>query len=92
MTQYTLHITEFARRELQELPRLIAQRITEKLDFFVSQPNPLKYSTKLRDPRYGHYRFRVGDYRVIFDVSSKGVLTILVILTIKHRKDVYRDI
>ncbi len=92
MAQYMLQFTEVARRELQKLPSALAQRIVEKLDFFINQPHPLKYAFKLRDPRYGQYRFRVGDYRIIFDVSSQGVVTILVILTVKHRKDVYRDI
>jgi len=89
---YILHVTEFACRELRRLPRAVAQRIVEKLDFFISQPDPLQYATRLRDSRFGRYRFRIGDHRAIFDLSHRGVITILVILTVKHRKDVYRDI
>ncbi|PIU83448.1 MAG: hypothetical protein COS68_03990 [Elusimicrobia bacterium CG06_land_8_20_14_3_00_38_11] len=34
----------------------------------------------------GMYRFRVGDYRVIFDVDKNNI----VILRIGHRKKIYR--
>ena len=40
---------------------------------------PLRYSLK------GHRRLRVGDYRVVYRIEKKTV----VIVAIKHRKDVY---
>ncbi len=30
--------------------------------------NPLQYAERLTDPALGGYRFRIGDYRVIFDI------------------------
>ncbi len=40
---------------------------------------PLRYSLK------GHRRLRVGDYRIVYRIEKKTV----VIIAIKHRKDVY---
>ena len=40
---------------------------------------PLRYSLK------GHRRLRVGDYRVVYRIEKKTV----VVIAIKHRKDVY---
>jgi mRNA interferase RelE/StbE len=41
---------------------------------------------KMVDPAFGTYRFRIGDYRAIFDIEGSD----LVILRIGHRRDIYR--
>ena len=53
--------------ELRKLPNNIQKRIAEKLRFFALSVDILKFAKKLRDRVYGEYRFRVGDYRIIFD-------------------------
>ena len=78
-----------ARLDLKHLPGTVAQRIIRKIHFFSQQHNPLTFAKPLRDFALGQYRFRVGDYRIIFDVDNRGEVHILLILRIKHRKDVY---
>lgn len=82
--------TQKALDDLACLDKQVAARILDKLDFFAAQNNPLLFAKKLVDYKMGSYRFRVGDYRVVFDVDRTGKITILVILAVKHRKDVYR--
>jgi mRNA interferase RelE/StbE len=48
--------------------------------------DPLRYATKLTDPKIGQYRFRIGDYRIVFDLREDE----LMILAVAHRKDIYR--
>jgi len=48
--------------------------------------DPFKYANKLTDPRLGSYRFRIGDYRVIFDLDGNKII----VLRVGHRKDIYR--
>ena len=48
--------------------------------------DPLKYARKLIDPKLGGYRFRIGDYRVVFDIENDEI----VVLRIGHRKEIYR--
>ncbi|HUD81721.1 MAG TPA: type II toxin-antitoxin system RelE/ParE family toxin [Patescibacteria group bacterium] len=36
--------------------------------------------------KVGDYRFRVGDYRVVFDLNKNKII----ILMIEHRREVYR--
>lgn len=79
-----------ALNDLQSLPKQIAKRIAKKIAFFSEQKNPLQFAKRLVNPDYGTYRFRAGDYRVIFDVDRKGQITVLLILSIKHRREVYR--
>jgi mRNA interferase RelE/StbE len=82
--------TKKAFSDLASLNKKDAKRILEKVSYFCGQNTPLKYAKKLKDPKYGTYRFRVGNYRVIFDIDKKGNIQILLILTIKHRKEIYK--
>lgn len=87
--KYKLRITQKAKNDLISLEKDIQKRIAKKLKFFISTDNPLEYAKKLKDARLGTYRFRIGDYRAIFDIDSEGNIIILIILRIKHRKNTY---
>ncbi|MDO8490288.1 MAG: type II toxin-antitoxin system RelE/ParE family toxin [bacterium] len=89
-TRYSLRIARAAQNDLAELDRKIASRIIDKLEFFALQEAPLRFAVKLNDFKYGTYRFRIGDYRAIFDVDAGGDIYILMILRVKHRKEAYR--
>ena len=89
---YNLVITNRAKKDILNLPTLEAKRITKKLRFFISSDDPLSYAKPLTNTEVAEYRFRVGDYRILFDVDSKGNITILTILTVQHRKDVYKNL
>ncbi len=83
---------EYSPKAIQDLSRLDKQtslRIVTKLDFFIEQANPLRWAKNLTSSRYGEYRFRVGEYRIVFDLAKDGSITILLILRIKHRREVY---
>ncbi len=78
--------TKQAVKDVSRLPKNYQRKILKKLDFFVKSGEPLKYAKKMVDSELGEYRFRIGDYRVIFDVET----SFLKILTIGHRREVYR--
>ena len=84
-----LQYSDQASEDLASLDLSVARRILDKLDFFVKQNNPLRWAKRLTSSQCGEYRFRVGDYRVIFDVAKDGTVTVLLILAIKHRRHVY---
>lgn len=75
-----------AKRSLNKLLPSVQRRVIEKLEFYARQENPLTFAEKLIDRKIGGYRFRVGDYRVIFDLKEKEIL----ILLIGHRREIYR--
>lgn len=75
--------------DLKNLPIKVSQRIIKKVDFFILQTNPLKFATALQGEFKGLFRYRVGDYRVIFRKSATGEITILTVLSIGHRKEIY---
>ncbi|MBU2495052.1 MAG: type II toxin-antitoxin system RelE/ParE family toxin [Candidatus Omnitrophota bacterium] len=73
-------------RQLSSLEKNVQKRIAEKLDFYLSQKDPVKFAEKLRDSYFGEWRFRIGDHRVIFDVEDDKII----VLKIGHRRNVYR--
>lgn len=73
-------------RQLAQLEKEIQQRILRKLDFYLSQEQPLKFADRLTNAKVGQWRYRIGEYRVIFDVHADT----LFVLAIGHRKDIYR--
>lgn len=87
--RYELFYTKKAWSDLQGLNIAESRRIVIKLKYFIQQPNPMGYSKLLKGIYTGLFRFRIGDYRAIFNKDAKGNLTILTIIRIQHRKDVY---
>lgn len=85
MPGFSYRLTSFARKKLKKLPVDIQRRIIIKIKFFC-QTNPLVYAEKLSDFELGDYRFRIGDYRVIFDVNG----TVITIINLGHRREIYR--
>jgi len=81
---YKILFTDKAKKDLKKFNPAIRERIISKLKEY--SLDPFSYARKLRDSSIGQYRFRIGDYRVAFDVHSYEI----VILRIGDRKDIYR--
>ena len=82
--RYTLVYTRRAEKDIKKLDLSTKSRIEKSL--LKLQDNPVLYSEKLTDPKIGTYRFRIGDYRVIFDIEVNDI----VILRVGHRKEIYK--
>lgn len=86
---YKLIYSENSIKDLRKIDRSIAQRIIKKLDFFSKQKDISKFSKPLKGFGNNKNRFRIGDYRAIFTIDRSGNIQILMILNIKHRREVY---
>lgn len=76
----------FTRRAVRDLDRLdppVRRRILTKLQDLAS--DPLANARKLTEPRIGTFRYRIGVYRVIFDLADEKV----VVLRVGDRKEIY---
>ena len=82
--KYTLIYTQRAERDIAGLDSRTRERIGKTLLRY--KENPLRYAEKLSDPVLGTYRFRIGDYRVIFDLEGNEI----VVLRVGHRREIYR--
>ena len=85
---WKLEYTEKSKKDLKQLDFLLQKRIVKKLDHFFESEDPLFFAEKLINSIYGEYRFRVWDYRIIFDVNVEG--KIIIIAVIWHRKEIYK--
>ena len=81
---YTLIYSPSALKQLEKLEKDIKTRIIAALERLRIRPESCDIKKLIN---MSGYRFRVGDYRVIFDMEKER-LTIL-ILQIGHRKNVY---
>ena len=70
--KYRLVYTQRAIKDIHRLPRDIKKRIGKTLTRY--KQAPLNYSEKLKDSRLGSYRFRIGDFRVIFDLEGEEIV------------------
>ena len=89
---YALVVTKRAKKDILSLPRRDAERIVKKLRFFILSTDPLSYAKPLTNTEVAEYRFRIGNYRILFDIDRKGKITVLTVLTVQHRKDIYREL
>lgn len=87
MYRQDLVFTKNARQDLRKLSPGLQKRIKLKLEYFLIYPNPLDLATPLTRPVDAKYRWRIGDYRILFDQLPDGTL---VVIKVQHRKDVYR--
>jgi len=76
--------TQRAIKDIQKLEHLVKSRIGKALLRF--EADPLSHAKGLTNTDLGTYRFRIGDYRVIFDLESDEII----VLRVGHRRDIYR--
>ncbi|TMG47538.1 MAG: type II toxin-antitoxin system RelE/ParE family toxin [Chloroflexi bacterium] len=69
--------------DFRKLPRPIQEQVLKALARLRADPYR---GRKLHGPRIGRWRWRVGDYRIRYDVGAREVH----LHVVRHRKDVYR--
>lgn len=77
--------TKHARRNLRKLPADLRERIIKKIEWYASQPQALHFADSIEGVKDKVYRFRIGDYRVIFDWEDHNIL----VTKVSHRSRVY---
>ncbi|HZY30513.1 MAG TPA: type II toxin-antitoxin system RelE/ParE family toxin [Candidatus Methylomirabilis sp.] len=82
--RYRLVYTRRAERDIQGLDPDIKERLGKALLRY--EEDPLKHAEKLTQSVLGSYRFRIGDYRVVFDLEGNEI----VVLRVGHRREIYK--
>ncbi|MFH1713063.1 MAG: type II toxin-antitoxin system RelE/ParE family toxin [Candidatus Jacksonbacteria bacterium] len=78
--------TKQAKKQLDNFPLQIRKRIVKKIKEYCSRPEPLREAKYLANVPGKVYRYRIGDYRVIFDWEGRSIL----ITQIEHRGSAYK--
>jgi len=82
--RYKLIYTKSAVKDIKKLDSVAQKRIKKKIEEYAQKP--FFYAKKLLNKNLGDYRWRVGNYRVVFDIKKRNII----ILRIGHRKEIYK--
>lgn len=86
MASYKYFVTSTAQRDLKRINAADKQRIGRKLRYFIESDDPLAFAVQLTGVKPPIYRFRVGKYRIFFDIKEDT----LRILSVSLRDRAYR--
>jgi len=72
--------------DIKKLDKATVKKILARIETYLSA-DPKGLGKPLKGEFQGYWRYRWGDYRVIYKISEREVL--ILILRISHRKEVY---
>ncbi len=84
LEKYRVFYTKTAVKDIQKLDSVSKKKIKRKIEGFSRKP--FFYARKLIKYSLGSYRWRIGDYRIIFDIDKDKII----VLRIGHRREIYR--
>lgn len=81
---YKILYTKSAVTDIKKMDTVVKKRLKNKLEVY--SEDPLTYAKTLVNSSMGSYRWRIGNYRVIFDIDGKNII----ILRVRHRRESYK--
>ncbi len=85
MANYIILYTKTAVKDIEKLDNVSKKRLKKKLEEYIK--DPLTHAKRLTDAKIGSFRWRIGNYRVIFDIDGQNI----VVLRVGHRREIYRN-
>ncbi len=83
---YKVVYLDAVERDLKSLDRGTVRKLLARIENYLAR-DPEGLGKPLKGDFQGYWRYRWGDYRVIYKISQKDIL--ILILRIAHRKEVY---
>jgi mRNA interferase RelE/StbE len=84
---YRIEYQQQAIKALLKMPRPTARMIREKIEHLALSPHAANNNVRRLASEEG-YRFRVGDWRVLYEIVDDRL--VIVVVKIKPRGDAYR--
>ena len=79
-----------ASKDLRKLDRSIQREILDYMDRRISRADdPRKFGKPLRGSKFGLWRYRLRDYRIVCELQDKRLVVLVV--SIGHRSTIYED-
>jgi len=85
---YKVHLSSHAAKEYRKLDSSLGPEIQSGIDALQKNPLAGPKIKRLKGRLNEYYRYRVGDYRIVYTVDHRG--RAVYVDYIQHRKDVYR--
>jgi len=83
---YKVAYLDSVEEDLKKLDKTTVKKILYRIETYLVQ-DPKELGKPLKGDLQGYWRYRWGDYRVIYKISEREIL--ILILRISNRKDVY---
>ena len=83
---YALLIKRSAERDLRRLPRILFERVNERILSLRDDPRP--HGVRKLSGALEGWRIRVGDYRILYQIDDEA--RTVTIVRVRHRREVYR--
>lgn len=84
---YKVAYLDRVEEDFERLDKSTVRKILVRIETYLAQ-DPKGLGKPLKGEFQGYWRYRWGDYRVIYKISEREIL--ILILRISGRKDVYR--
>ena len=82
---YNLEIVRSAQKDIKRLDRPVRVRVIAAIEQLLADP----YRRGVRQLASGIFRYRVGHYRILYNID-KNTVTVRIV-RVRHRRDVYRE-
>ena len=87
---WTIEYDPRAVKDLKKLDRKIQREILDYMDDRIATAkDPRAFGKPLRASKFGLWRYRVRDYRIICELQEKRLVVLVV--AIGHRRTIYED-
>ncbi len=83
---YKVAYLDSVEEDLKKLDKAIARKILTRIETYLAC-DPKELGKPLKGEFQSYWRYRWGDYRVIYKISEREIL--ITVLLISNRKDVY---
>ncbi|MBU4251593.1 MAG: type II toxin-antitoxin system RelE/ParE family toxin [Candidatus Omnitrophica bacterium] len=84
---YKVAYLDSVEEDLKKLDKSTVRKILSRIETYLAC-DPKELGKPLKGEFSGYWRYRWGDYRVIYKISEREIL--ILVLRISNRKDVYR--
>lgn len=85
---WIIEIGRQAEKDLGKLANVDGKRIAATMTAIAALNNPRDRGIAMTGQWAGHWRYRIGDYRVIARIEDQRL--VIVVVAIGHRREVYR--
>ena len=88
MASYNVDFKPSVHKDFRRLPKSVVERAMKRIGKLKEEPFP--HGVEKLEGADRLYRIRVGDYRIVYEVDTQaqGIM----ILYVRHRREVYRAI
>ena len=83
---YKVAYSDQVEKDLKKLDKPVIKKILDRVEKHLAK-DPKQLGKMLKGKFEGYWRYRWGNYRVIYKISEKEIL--IVVFRIAHRKSIY---